>query len=349
MIAPHAYRLPLPMLGQLHAQLLELHPEMATDERLFVDTLDGESDVLELLRFIIRQAIDAETFEAALKHRREELDERAARFKARAARCRQFATEVMTTLQLKSVAAEDFNASVRDGRSAVRITDADALPERFPRTKVEPMKSEIGDALKAGQQVAGIARGRTPDMNRRVGEDCSAFLLVGVAFTGRDQAAQTFIDVVAPRTHTFAVAFDGRHQADMREPQLGPIAPSRDLEDDVRAGPLLLVFDEVDLGVRDVPDDLLARHKLCDLLGRAMEILVAIRKFSAELIGTAVNIARPPTTYVVHCREHLFRRLLDREGGRIISPVLRCFCFRHDDLLKLSFGYATDLSIGGGR
>lgn len=142
-------------LKLLREQLLSLDEDMATDDRLFADTLEGETEALELLRAVVRQAISAEVFEEALKQRREQLERRAMRFRERAARCRSFVAEAMQALQLKSIAAEDFTASVRDGRPSVRITDVDALPERFLRTKVEPMKTEIGDALKAGQPVAG--------------------------------------------------------------------------------------------------------------------------------------------------------------------------------------------------
>lgn len=145
----------LAQLKQLREQLITLDDEIASDEKLLTDTLDGETEALELLRVVVRQALDAETFEEALKHRREELETRAARFKARAARCRNFVSEAMQTLQIKALAAEDFTASVRDGKPSVRITDAAALPEQFMRIKFEPMKIEIGDALKAGATIAG--------------------------------------------------------------------------------------------------------------------------------------------------------------------------------------------------
>src|SRR5262249_27225703 len=81
----------------------------------------------------------------------------------------------------------------------------------------------------------------------------SAFCRVGVPFACRNQAAQTIVDVKAPCTCTFAVAFDGRNQADMREAELGLIALLGDLKDNVGAVPLGFVFDEVNFGIQDMP------------------------------------------------------------------------------------------------
>jgi hypothetical protein len=145
----------LTQLKLLREQLVALDEDMASDEQLFTDTIDGETSALELLRTVIRQAIDAEVFAEALKARRDELDQRAGRFKERASRCRAFAGEAMQTLGITSIAAEDFGVTLRPGRAAVRIVDEALLPKAFVRTRSEPMKQEIGDALRAGQRVAG--------------------------------------------------------------------------------------------------------------------------------------------------------------------------------------------------
>src|SRR5580704_4124162 len=79
---------------------------------------------------------------------------------------------------------------------------------------------------------------------------------VGLPLARRDEAAKALVHVVAPRARTAIVALDGRHEADMREADLGLFALLRDFEHDVRPAPLALVADEVDLTVRYVPHDL---------------------------------------------------------------------------------------------
>src|SRR5512139_1966473 len=104
----------------------------------------------------------------------------------------------------------------------------------------------------------------------------SAFLRVGVALASRDQAAQAVVDVEAPRAGAIPVALEAGKQAEVGEADLGLVALPGDLEDDVRAVPLGLVLDEVEARVQDVPYNSPARHQLGDLLGAAVERLVAV-------------------------------------------------------------------------
>src|SRR5512147_2284340 len=143
----------------------------------------------------------------------------------------------------------------------------------------------------------------------------SAFLRVGVALAGRDQAAQAVVDVEAPGAGAIPVALEAGKQADVGETDLGLVALPGDLEDHVRAVPLGLVLDEVDARVRDVPDDPLARHQLGDLLGAAVEPLVAVGELRAELVGAPVDLPRPPPTHVVDGVKDLVGRLVHRERG----------------------------------
>src|SRR5262245_43050253 len=66
----------------------------------------------------------------------------------------------------------------------------------------------------------------------------SNFFYHGSARTSHDEVAQTLIDVEAPSTGTFAVAFDCGHKADVGEAQLGPVCLPGDVEDDVSVLPL---------------------------------------------------------------------------------------------------------------
>src|SRR5882672_4623472 len=85
---------------------------------------------------------------------------------------------------------------------------------------------------------------------------------VGLPTTLRDEAAKALVHVEAPCARAAIVALDGGHEAHVREADLGLVALPGDLEHDVGPVPLALVADEVDLAVRDVPHDLLARHEL---------------------------------------------------------------------------------------
>lgn len=142
-------------LTALREELVALSPDMITDEALFIDTIDGETDALDVVRSIVRAAIDAEGFAEAVRHRQVELDARKARFEARALACRRAAHACMEALDISKLPAPDFTASIRAGRPSTVITDPDLLPADFIVTTTRPDKSAIGAALKAGQDVPG--------------------------------------------------------------------------------------------------------------------------------------------------------------------------------------------------
>src|ERR1700726_792713 len=73
-----------------------------------------------------------------------------------------------------------------------------------------------------------------------------------------DQPAQIAVHEHAPGVRALLVAFVRRRQAAMREAELRLVARLGDLEDDVRAFPLVLVLHEAEVSVQHVPDDFLA-------------------------------------------------------------------------------------------
>src|SRR5262249_53014189 len=131
--------------------------------------------------------------------------------------------------------------------------------------------------------------------------------------------------------------------------ELGLIALLGDLKDDVRAVPLRLVFDKAQMAVRDMPDHLLAGHPFSDLVQAAVKILVAVLELGAELVGTTVDLPRPPSPEVVDGVEDLFGRLVDHKGsGEILSAhaLLRSVAFY--GVLWLVVCPSDSMTIDGG-
>jgi hypothetical protein len=148
-------------LARLREQLLTLDPAMATDEALFTDTLDGETDALDQMRAVIRAATEAELFADALQRHIKILEQRRSRFEARGDACRVAVRDAMETLGIKSMMAPDFTVSVTPGRPRVMVTDAGLLPAEFVRVKTEPNLSAIAAALKEGDDVPGAVFSNT--------------------------------------------------------------------------------------------------------------------------------------------------------------------------------------------
>jgi Siphovirus Gp157 len=171
MSGPSAWKLEQAMsvLLSVRQRLLDDDPEMASDEKLFSDMLDGESgDAMEVLDAVIRASIIATSMAAEAASRAKSISDRATRYKARAEALRGAAFGALSALDIRRHERPDFTASIRMGQPAVVITDESALPAAFVRTKTEPEKTLIAAALKAGQDVPGAAlTNQTPSIQVR--------------------------------------------------------------------------------------------------------------------------------------------------------------------------------------
>ncbi len=144
------------VLLAVRQRLLQDDPDLADDEKLFTDMLDGEGgDAMEVLDRVLRAAVHAKTMAKAAKERAAEIGERAARYDRREASLRGAAFAALDALGLSKRELPDLTASIRAGQPVVIVTDADVLPEAFVRVKREPDKTLIGAALKAGNTVEG--------------------------------------------------------------------------------------------------------------------------------------------------------------------------------------------------
>lgn len=143
-------------LMAVRARLLEDDPDIAADERLMHDMLEGESgDAMDVLDRVIRASIVAASQARAAEELARSIMARAARYNARAENLRGATFAALTALELKRHERPDFTISIRTGQPRVVITDEASLPDAFVKIKREPDKTLIGAALKAGQAVAG--------------------------------------------------------------------------------------------------------------------------------------------------------------------------------------------------
>jgi len=156
--APSAYRMEQAMSALLavRQRLLQDDPDLADDERLFSDMLEGESgDAMEVLHRVLRASIAAKDMAEAADTRASDIAARRDRYRRRAEALRGAAFAALDALGIKKLELPDLTASVRAGQPVVVITDETALPEAFIRTKRDPDKALINAALKAGNTVPG--------------------------------------------------------------------------------------------------------------------------------------------------------------------------------------------------
>jgi Siphovirus Gp157 len=128
------------------------------DDQSLADTVEGLTDLHEILTAIIRAALADQALATGLEGRIGEMQARRDRLQDRAAKRRQIARDVMVELDLKKLAAPDFTASVRPGIPALMVLDEAAVPSIYWEPR-EPRLNRQGlvTDLKQGAEIAGVA------------------------------------------------------------------------------------------------------------------------------------------------------------------------------------------------
>jgi hypothetical protein len=141
------------------ASLLDAYPDLAEDFVALTDTLEGLSDLKDVVSRFIRDAREDEARAKALAGIIEEMTERKRRLADRAAKREAIAMNLMVAVELPRVVEPDFTASVGWSRRAVVVTDEAALPDAYVRVTRAPDKTAIGKALTEGNEVPGATLG----------------------------------------------------------------------------------------------------------------------------------------------------------------------------------------------
>ena len=121
------------------------------DEQTLADTVEGLTDLHEIVTAIIRSALADEALATGLKGRVAEMQDRLERLQDRASKRRQIAKDVMVELDLKKITAPDFTVSIRPGMPALLVLDEAAVPSiywelRDPRLNRQSLLSDLKTA-----------------------------------------------------------------------------------------------------------------------------------------------------------------------------------------------------------
>ncbi len=128
------------------------------DEQTLADTVEGLTDLHEIVAALIRAALADEALVLGLKCRIGDMQGRLDRLADRASKRRQIAKDVMVELDLKKITAPDFSVSIRPGMPALQVLDEAAVPSIYwqpsaPRLKRQELLSELKD----GADITGVA------------------------------------------------------------------------------------------------------------------------------------------------------------------------------------------------
>ena len=138
-------------------RMLEAYPELADDETLRADMLEGSTDLPGVMSRLVRMRQERLAHAEGIGIYIADLSERKARITRGADGLKRLMLDLMTSAQLPKLVLPEATVSVTKPRESVTVTDADALPQGYFALVRQPDKKAIGEALKAGADVPGAA------------------------------------------------------------------------------------------------------------------------------------------------------------------------------------------------
>ena len=128
------------------------------DEQTLADTVEGLTDLHEIVAAIVRAALADEALATGLKGRIAEMQNRLDRLQDRAAKRRQIAKDAMVELDIKKITAPDFTVSIRPGLPALLVLDEAAVPSIYWQPSAPRLnRQELLSELKEGADIKGVA------------------------------------------------------------------------------------------------------------------------------------------------------------------------------------------------
>ena len=159
--------MPQPVLHELsHHQYFRERLEAEfpdADEETLHDTLEGMTNLTEMLAEVVRSCLEDQSLVSALRCRVSDMQERCARFDERAHKKRGLVTSVMEQAALKKLVEPDFTVSLRPSRPPLMIIDEAAIPGDY--WKPQPAQLDrmgLISALSNGRDIPGAVLGNPP-------------------------------------------------------------------------------------------------------------------------------------------------------------------------------------------
>lgn len=140
----------------LRKRLMAAYPGIEGNE--LADTLEGITDLHEMIAEIIRSALVDQALALGLKARIDEMRKRLSRLEARASKKRALVLDAMVEVRLKTLTQPDFTVSVRSGTPSTIVVSEDSIPDEFWIPQAPKLdRQALALALKQGKEVPGAA------------------------------------------------------------------------------------------------------------------------------------------------------------------------------------------------
>ena len=154
MISARPLALEVSTYQALRGRFLDEWPEI--DKETLADSLEGITDLHEMIAAVIRSALVDEALHAGLRLRLDDMRERLSRLEVRAAKKRQLALEAMSEVGFTKLEQPDFTVSTRAGSPALIVVAEDKIPNAYwlPQPPKLDRQTILGE-LKRGAEIPG--------------------------------------------------------------------------------------------------------------------------------------------------------------------------------------------------
>jgi Gp157 protein len=153
MLSPFTTEVPKYQL--IKERILAAYPDL--DDETLADTLEGITDLHEMIAAVIRSALVDEALGSGLRTRLDDMKERQSRLKVRASKKHELALQAMNETGLTKLEQPDFTASTRAGVPALVVVSEQNIPEAYWLTQAPKLDRQglLGE-LKRGSAIPGV-------------------------------------------------------------------------------------------------------------------------------------------------------------------------------------------------
>jgi hypothetical protein len=136
--------------------ILELCPDLELDEQLKLSTLEGETQLTEIVSILLAENEDDEGNIGQIKGQIETRRERIARFERRIDTRRNAIVSLMDTAQITKLPLPEATISLRTLGCRPKVSIEEAVPDEFCKFVRKPDMKLIEDALERGETIPGV-------------------------------------------------------------------------------------------------------------------------------------------------------------------------------------------------
>ena len=133
--------------------LIALCPELAEDEQLRSDMIEGSTEAFDFLSMVTRRIIADKALAAGTSAYIDELRERKDRFERRVDAYRVLALKLLQSADLRKAELPEATLSVVKGREKLVIPDPASVPGMYCKVSYSPDTALIKEALAAGTDI----------------------------------------------------------------------------------------------------------------------------------------------------------------------------------------------------